>query len=92
MKWQIVLEVQLDGKPEDLQRVLDDTMESLLEASVEDPTVGATLSSGVVEIEFVVDAPALSVAQQKAHEIIAKALGVPADLIGESVRRDLVPA
>ncbi|HEY5246580.1 MAG TPA: hypothetical protein VIJ60_12995 [Acidimicrobiales bacterium] len=95
MKWQILLEVRLHGEAGDIEALLDSTMEHLVDAGIEDPSVGAALEVGTVEIEFVVEADALEDAHQRARGIIADALALPPDseLVGESTRRaELVPA
>ncbi len=95
MKWQILIEVRLHEDADDIEALLDSTMEHLVDAAIEDPSVGAALEVGTVEIEFVVDGDTLEDAHQRAQGIIAKALALPPDseLVGESTRRaELVPA
>jgi len=92
MKWQIVLEVQLHGAPDDIERALDNAMNHLEDLGIQDPSVGASLSSGFSEIEFVVDAETFTEAQRSAESIIAKVLGAPGEIIGASARQALVPA
>ncbi len=95
MRWQILLEVQLHGDAADVEALLDSAMEHLVDAGIEDPSVGAALDAGTVEIEFVVDGETLDDAHDRARTIIAEALALPpeSELVGESTRRaNLVPA
>ncbi|HEY1826659.1 MAG TPA: hypothetical protein VGF87_01490 [Acidimicrobiales bacterium] len=97
MKWQIVLEVQLRGSPDDVEGLLDQVMTDLVDADVEDPGIGVSSNPGIAEIEFVVDGPAtLDEAHRLAQDIMAKtALQLPegGTLVGESTRKaELVPA
>lgn len=93
MKWQILLEVQLYGDPDEIEALLDEVMECLVDSGIDDPTVGAALATGVAQIEFVVEAASLQEAQVLARELCVKALGQPnGEFIGESTRRSLVPA
>lgn len=94
MKWHILLEVRLPGEPADVEALLDNVMEHLVDAGIEDPAVGASLQAGTVEIEFVVDGGVLEEAHQRARHILAEALKLPpnSELVGESTRRaELVP-
>ncbi len=100
MKWQIVLEIQLSGSPDDIEALLDQVMTDLVDAGIENPGIGITGSApGLAEIEFVVSGPAtLHEAHRVAQDIMSKtALRLPADvgatLVGESTRNaELVPA
>lgn len=94
MKWQIVLEVQLHGAPDDIEVLLDRAMEHLVDDGIENPGVGTSLESGFTEIEFVVLAADLEEAQSEARQVIAKALEMPpgSELVGETARKALVPA
>ena len=95
MKWHILLEVRLHGEPEAVEAFLDDVMERMVDAGIEDPAVGASLQAGIVEIEFVVEGGFLEEAHQRVRRILAEALRLPAnsELVGESTRRaELVPA
>ncbi|MGH9106359.1 MAG: hypothetical protein ACRDZX_11090 [Acidimicrobiales bacterium] len=95
MKWHILLEVRLQGEPEDVEAVLDNLMEHLVDAGIEDPAVGASLQMGTVEIEFVVDGAVLEEAHRRSRNILAGALMLPpnSELVGESTRRvEFVPA
>ena len=92
MKWQIVSEVQLSGAPNDVEGLLDQVMSDLVDADVEDPSIGVVGSDpGVAEIEFVVSGlSSLHEAHEMAQEILAKtALQLPAGgtLVGESTRK-----
>jgi hypothetical protein len=67
---------------------------NLIDAGIEDPSVGAALEAGTVEIEFVVGGAASEDAHQRAQGIIAEALALHPDseLVGECTRRaELVP-
>jgi hypothetical protein len=95
MKWQIVLEVELDGAPADIEAVLDHVMEQLVDEDVHNPSVGASLEAGKTEIEFVVEAETLEDAHQRAHKLLSRSLNLPAlgQLVGQSTRKsELIPA
>ena len=94
MKWQVVIEAEIPGGGDFVEARVDDLMEHLVDSGVDDPTVGASLASGVVEIEFVVEAPTLLLAQEEARSLLYKTWGRPLgdEIVGESTRRTLVPA
>ena len=96
MKWQIVLEVELNGAPEDVEAVLDQVMEHLVDEDVHNPSVGAAIGTGKTEIEFVVEAETLDHAHYLAHALLSKSLNLPAlgQLVGQSTRKseELIPA
>ncbi len=92
MKWQVMIEAEIPAAAEFVEARADELMERLVDEGIEDPTVGATLASNVVEVEFVVEAQSLPEAQRFAQEIMLKTWGPPVNLIGESTRRALVPA
>lgn len=95
MKWQIVLEVRLRGEPDVVEALLDDAMGHLVDADIEDPSVGAALGTGAVEVEFIVEGETLEEAHQHARDIVEKALDLPpsSELVGESTRKaEPVPA
>jgi hypothetical protein len=91
-KWQIVLEVQLNGPPDDIDGLLDRVMTDLVDADIEDPAIGLVgADSGLAEIEFVVTgASNIHEAHELAQAILAKtALQLPdgGTLVGESTRQ-----
>jgi hypothetical protein len=95
MKWQIVLEVELNGAPENVEAVLDRLMEQLVDEDVENPSVGAAIGTGKTDIEFVVEAETLEDAHYVAHKLLSKSLNLPAlgQLVGQSTRKsELIPA
>ena len=93
MKWQMALVVDLQGSPEDVEALLDDAMERLVDARVEDPAVGAELAGTEVCLEFVVEADDLTSAHETAIGVIEHGLQLPPDseLIGSTTRK-AVPA
>jgi hypothetical protein len=94
MKWHILLEVRLKGEPEDVEAFLDNVMEHMVDAGVEDPAVGSSLQAGTTEIEFVVEGAFLEEAHQRGRRILSEAIKLPAnsELVGESTRRaEFVP-
>jgi hypothetical protein len=89
MKWQILLEVELYGAPNDIEAVLDRVMEYLVDDNVENPGVGVALETGFTEIEFVVVADGIEEAHEIARKVLSKSLNLPSSgqLIGESTRK-----
>lgn len=95
IKWQVAIEAEIPADAKFVEARADELMEYLVDEGIEDPTVGASLATGIIEIEFIVEARSLPEAQLLARDIMHKAWGPPTEamqLIGESTRRALVPA
>lgn len=95
MRWQVVIEAETPAAAKFVEEWGDHLMERLVDAGFEDPTVGASLATGTVEIEFVVRAESMPEAQQIARDAVFNIWHPPdegAQFIGQSTRRALVPA
>ena len=92
MKWQIRLEVKIDGDADAVEAFLDNVMEQLVDSGVEDPAVGAATATGATEIEFLVDGQSIEESQYNARDIACKMIpGI--EIVGEVTRRaELVSA
>lgn len=93
IKWQVRIEAEIPAGADFVEARADELMEYLVDEGIEDPTVGASLTTAIVEVEFVVEARSLPEAQLFARDIMLKAWGPPTEamrFIGESTA--LVPA
>jgi hypothetical protein len=100
MKWQCLLEVLVvEDDPNQIEVRMDEVMTDLVDAGVEDPTIGLSIrnpGTALVELEFVVEAETLQEAHEAGRYILAKTgLRFPdgGTLVGESTRQsELIPA
>lgn len=99
MKWQCQLEVLVEDDPDLIESLMDEVMTDLVDAGVEDPTIGVTSltpATAIVELEFVVEAETLHEAHEAGRSILASTgLKLPGGgtLVGESTRQsELIPA
>ena len=69
MKWTVRAEMTITGPADEVEALLDSVMESLLDLGVEDPSVSAEISSGAVELGFLVEGESIDEVSKLTREI-----------------------
>lgn len=99
MLFSITVQIRFDGDLSSLEKQLDAVMEELVKLNVIDPSIGATLSDGTIEVSLGAEGDTLEAALQSAFGDIRTAIHAAEgatpnwpQVTGEGVTAQLVDA